>query len=64
MHRSSLPDSGLIPESSQMKIVTVDKADPWMLEGLNALLPQLSDAAPGLSIEQLEQIVASDCTLA
>ena len=45
-----------------MKIVTVDKADPWMLEGLNALLPQLSDAAPGLSIEQLEQIVASDCT--
>lgn len=45
-----------------MKIVIVDKAEPWILEGLNALLPQLSDAAACLSPEEFRQIVVSDCT--
>lgn len=45
-----------------MKIVTVEKAEPWILEGLNALLPQLSETAPDLSLKELKQILASDCT--
>jgi len=43
-----------------MNIVTVEKAEPWILEGLNALLPQLSETAADLSLNELEQILASD----
>ena len=52
----------MVSEGYQMKIIIVDKAEPWILEGLNALLPQLSDAAPCLSPEEFRQIVVSDCT--
>jgi len=45
-----------------MKIVAVEKAETWILEGLNALLPQLSETAPDLSLNELEQILASDGT--
>jgi len=44
-----------------MKIVAVAKAEPWILEGLNALLAQLSGSVSHLSINELEKIVASDC---
>jgi ribosomal protein S18 acetylase RimI-like enzyme len=46
----------------RMKIVAVEKAETWILEGLNALLPQLSETAPDLSLNELEQILASDGT--
>jgi ribosomal protein S18 acetylase RimI-like enzyme len=44
-----------------MKIVTISKAEPWILEGLNALLAQLSESVSPFSINELEHIVASDC---
>jgi len=44
-----------------MKIVTVAKAAPWVVEGLNALLAQLSESVSHFSINELEHIVASDC---
>jgi ribosomal protein S18 acetylase RimI-like enzyme len=44
-----------------MKIVTVAKAEPWILESLNALLAQLSGSVSCLSFNELEKIVASDC---
>ena len=44
-----------------MKIVAVEKAETWILEGLNALLGQLSESTSYLSIHELEEIVASDC---
>jgi ribosomal protein S18 acetylase RimI-like enzyme len=45
-----------------MHIVAVDKPESWVLEGLNALLPQLSDHAAPLTAEALALIVASPCT--
>ena len=44
-----------------MEIVIVEKAEPWILEGLNMLLPQLTENAPPLSLSELELIVATDC---
>jgi ribosomal protein S18 acetylase RimI-like enzyme len=45
-----------------MEIVAVAKAEQGILEGLNGLLAQLSDSAAHLSLNELEKIVASDCT--
>ena len=45
-----------------MQIMIVKEASPWVLEGLNALLPQLSGQARPLSAHALEQIMASECT--
>jgi ribosomal protein S18 acetylase RimI-like enzyme len=45
-----------------MQIVIVDKLSPWLLEGLNTLLPQLSGRAQPLSAPDLEQILACECT--
>jgi ribosomal protein S18 acetylase RimI-like enzyme len=41
--------------------VPVTKAEAWILEGLNALLAQLSGSASHISLIELETIVASDC---
>ena len=45
-----------------MRVEIVKKSSPWLLEGLNALLPQLSGQARPLSAHTLGQIITSECT--
>jgi ribosomal protein S18 acetylase RimI-like enzyme len=45
-----------------MQIEIVKKASPWVLEGLNALLPQLSGKTRPLTAPALKQIITSECT--
>ena len=45
-----------------MEILKVDSPSEWVLDGLNALLPQLSGKADLLGSNELARIVASDCT--
>lgn len=45
-----------------MNVVKVEKAEPWILDGLNALLPQLSGAFCQLSIDALEAVARAEST--
>lgn len=45
-----------------MNIVKVEKAEPWVLDGLNTLLPQLSPAGRQISLRMLEAMVRSRST--
>ena len=45
-----------------MEIKLIEKYDPDVHDGLNALLPQLSESAPQLTKHQLTRIVESEAT--
>ena len=44
---------------STSQIIAIKKAEQWILNGLNSLLPQLSTSLPPLTLTQLDHIIGS-----